>query len=258
MESKGSGEPKESSKSKLEKALLSVFPKMKPEPRDKPLNLILPAYETLRRVVLSCFIEVTFRPRAKPEWRSELTRFLDNPTKESFDEVRCEAQSTPVSAAFIVNEALRLYPSTKSVYQHFKMDNQDHDEIVVADIERCHRRTELCGTDAESFDPSRWDGKRAVAQAAFMPFGYSPFLCPAKLEYGPMMIGMLVATLSIHLPPEDWTLTLYPHGAKVGHELTGGEALVSDRKTYERMEIVRKSSQAGRIALEVAGVFGKA
>lgn len=28
---------------------------------------------------------------------------------------------------------------------------------------------------------------------AFMQFGYQPFVCPAKREVGPMMIGILVA-----------------------------------------------------------------
>lgn len=241
VQSKGSGEPKQSTKSTLDRALISVFPEMRPNPRENPLNLILPAYETLWRVVLSCLIEIAFRPGAEPGWISELQWFHDQVSKEKFDKLTSEIHAGPASVASIVNEALRLYPSTKSVYRQFKMDNRDREEIVVAGIEGCHRKIEVWGQNAESFVPSRWNNIGDAAKQAFMPFGRAPFLCPAKSDYGPMIIALLVGTLSSTLSPENWSLKLYRDGETDGHELGQHEVLVSDRKTYDRLELSRKT-----------------
>ena len=61
IQSKGKGTPVESDKDDLRKALDQVIPPMKKsDPSEEPLNLIIPAYESLWRVVLSSFLQVTF------------------------------------------------------------------------------------------------------------------------------------------------------------------------------------------------------
>ena len=72
-----------------------------------------------------------------------------------------------------------------------------------------------------------------------MPFGNAKFTCPAKRAYGPVIVAILVAALAKHIMAEKWTLELYYAGSETGHELRGNEALIADRKTYEKM-IIRK------------------
>lgn len=61
IQAKDTGKPKESDKHELEEALAQVIPQVKrSNPHENPLNLIIPAYETLWRVVLSGFLQVTF------------------------------------------------------------------------------------------------------------------------------------------------------------------------------------------------------
>ena len=74
-----------------------------------------------------------------------------------------------------------------------------------------------------------------------MPFGGSTFVCPAKQDFGPRMIGVVVAALAAHITPRDWKLELCVGGPNGGEEL-GEEPLVSDRNKYEWIEISRRLS----------------
>lgn len=57
IQSKGNAAPVESDKHELNEALAQVLPEMElSNPHKNPLNLIIPAYESLWRVVLSGFI----------------------------------------------------------------------------------------------------------------------------------------------------------------------------------------------------------
>ena len=136
VESKKSVGPSAPMKKKLRQALARFLPNAEFSGQRNPLNFILPAYETLWRVVLSCFVEVAFREGALPEWKLELVGFLEDPTKGKLHSASCDSS---VSVAFIVNEALRLYPSTKSVYREFRMETMKTTELVFADIEKRHR-----------------------------------------------------------------------------------------------------------------------
>ena len=245
VESKKSVEPSAPMKNKLRRALARFFPNEQFSGQENPLNFILPAYETLWRVVLSCFIEIVFRKGALPDWQLELVRLLEKPTK---DKLKSASDETSMSVESIVNEALRLYPSTKSVYREFRMDTKKTTDVVVADIEKCHRIPSIWGVNADKFDPSRWKNLEAQtkeakeAKEAFMPFGYGKFICPAKPVYGPMIIAVLVAALAKHITAAQWTLELYRAGSKAGHELRGSEALIADRKSYERIMIRNKET----------------
>jgi hypothetical protein len=179
---------------KARKDLESMLQKnFKPNPgtsitgRYNPLNIILPAYETLWRVVLRCFLEITSRtPEHRFRVYNQLLRaFLDNPTKHTF-----EAQTSDVSVKYIVSEALRLYPPTRRIYR--QVDNLR----LAVDVEYIHRDPSHWGPNALIFDPKRWNSipKRVVAKA-YMPFGKSKFECPARPIFAPMMIGILVAAL---------------------------------------------------------------
>ena len=249
IQSKGKGAPAESDKDALHEALAQVLPNLpwstnRGNRRDNPLNLIIPAYEAMWRVVLSGFIHVTFVKPASPMLKSVLAQFLANPTKAARHESLSDREASALSVDHIVMEIQRLYPSVKRVYRQFLMDNKPAPEDVAADIETCQRSEALWGQDAQHFDPTRWIHASDKAQY-FMAFGSLPFVCPAKAEFGPMMIGILVAAFADGFPAENWHLKL-GEGSSVAaqrdfeNSLNGEMPLVSDRNSFAKIEIIRK------------------
>lgn len=71
----------------LQAALSAIFPDTNIfERREKPLNLILPAFETLWRIVLRTFVEVKFATgRKHPEWTDILVALAREPTRVSLN-----------------------------------------------------------------------------------------------------------------------------------------------------------------------------
>ena len=188
----------------LKKALRTILPVIEEDnPQENPLNLILPAYETLWRVVLRGFVEVMFRSgEAGMGWRQLLATFLADPTSTSFKRA---IDDTGVSVAFIVTESLRLYPPTRRIYRHIKRElNTDLPGLFAADIEYLHRDPDIWGEESLRFKPSRWIDVSKECQDAYMPFGWKSLTCPAKDEFGPRMIGVAVAALVAEFK-QDWT-----------------------------------------------------
>ena len=209
-------------------ALKRVFPDMDDTPRGNPLNVILPAYETLWRVVLRCFVEVNFRSGgAGTAWHRYLQAFLSDPTRATFEE-----EGAGVSVKSIVAEALRLYPPTRRIYRQVTWEHKLDPEVVGADIERMHRDPWLWGTKAWGFRPSRWGGSKI--SEAYMPFGSRPFVCPAAKQFGPWMIGLLVAALAEGFQ-EGWTWE-----AKVREDMIDSKWPLSlERDSYGTVELCR-------------------
>ena len=256
IQSKDTKVPSEADKRTLKEALAKLFPAMnlleteRSDNRENPLNLIIPAYETLWRVVLSGFLHVTFVSEASPTWRSTLAQFLANPTKAARKELFGDSEEVAVSVDHIVKEALRLYPSVKRVYRKFQMGSKVSKasdrrlEDVAADVEACQRNKALWGADADRFRPSRWNKASNEAQDSYMAFGASPFVCPAKTDFAPMLIGILVAAFTNHISSDDWHLKLGEHTSKIARRsfnkaLQGKMPLVSDRSTYEGISIIK-------------------
>ena len=238
--------PSETDKDTLHEALKQLFPEWhSSNKRENPLNLIIPSYETLWRVVLSGFLQVTFVRGASPTWKLALERFLANSTIAARKEFDQDSEGRRVSVDNLVKETLRLYPSVKRVYRRLNMDNKSEPENVEADIEAGQRSQEVWGADAQRFVPSRWINLSNEAQSSYMAFGVSPFVCPAKGELGPMMIGILVAAFTHNISSEKWDVKSGESNldaARRGLEkaLSGEEPLISDRSTYDGIRIVRK------------------
>ncbi|KAE9375981.1 hypothetical protein N431DRAFT_532153 [Stipitochalara longipes BDJ] len=184
-------------KRQLEIQLRKIFqisPNKQIGSKANPLNIIIPAYESLWRVVLRCFLEVRFRQNLKHvdevDYSRIFSRFMGHPNPSVFE---APFQDTHISIKHIVNEALRLYPPTRRI--HRQLTN----EMVKIDVEWLHRDSISWGPDAEDFRPERWEGvllkdvERKLAPA-FMPFGLSDLSCPAK-SFAPIMIGLLVGAL---------------------------------------------------------------
>ncbi|KAL8966078.1 MAG: hypothetical protein Q9183_003530 [Haloplaca sp. 2 TL-2023] len=189
-------------------------------PEENPLNILLPVYETLWRVVLGCTIEVVFRPSANAEWREILKNFRGAPEKRQF--VRRDLGDDGVSAEMLVNEALRLYPPTRRIYRQYKIPSKSQAELIAADIEACHRLPEIWGDESHKYQPLRWHTDASSMKKAFMPFGGKPSLCPAQANFGPLMIGVLVAALATILSPSVWRLEFE------AKKLTGDSEVLDD------------------------------
>ncbi|KAF7872593.1 hypothetical protein EAF04_003512 [Stromatinia cepivora] len=180
----------------------SLFPLLEKGNGENPLNIILPAYETLWRVVLRCFLEVSFRHPSDvtTQWNKIIHEFLRTLSPKQFSERkgRCSAQD-------IVFESLRLYPPTKRIYRQ----NQKGAEIVAIDVEYLQRTEEIWGMDGKEFRPERWikleSSGDMTYKEAWMPFGKGSFQCPA-LKVAPMMIGMLVGCLVEAFGNGQWVL----------------------------------------------------
>ncbi|EEQ27287.1 hypothetical protein McanCB56680_005958 [Microsporum canis] len=174
----------------LHNILRAIFPGIQvDDSTQNPLNLILPSFETLWRIVLRTFLEVI--SSRKPEFKQALEAFFRSPGKEQFNH-----QISPgISARNIISEALRLYPPTRRVYRHVRNPGTDKPILYAADIEACHRNAIVWGPDALNFYPGRWESLNNSQKASFMPFGAEPFLCPAKPVFGPRMIALLVGAL---------------------------------------------------------------
>lgn len=179
------------------------------EGRENPLNILLPAYETLWRIVLRLFLEVRFRSTEVEYLRytylfkafitqpDGLFNFYPplHPYADSEDpvELAYSAQHLGrVSMKDIVNEGLRLYPPTRRIYR------QIDDEKVAVDVEAIHRDTISWGDDALTFRPSRFLGIKPRA-SCFLPFGSGVFECPARKSFAPVMIGVMIAALTMKI-----------------------------------------------------------
>ncbi|KAI4099745.1 MAG: hypothetical protein L6R37_005814 [Teloschistes peruensis] len=173
-------------------------------PRHNPLNTLLPVYETLWRVVTHCIIEVIFRPSARPEWLPLLEDFLGDPTRANF--WKRSPGTDGVSMEFLVKEALRLYPPTRRIYRQMHMSSKDKSELVAADIETCQRLQSIWGSESHRYQPARWNSVTPTMEKAYMPFGGSPYKCPASGSFGPRMIAVLVAAFASKLSVSEWRL----------------------------------------------------
>ena len=123
---------------------------------DNPLNLILPAYETMWRAVSKGVLEVYFRdaPDAN-KWKELLFRFLNNPIRNEFKhDGEKRGLSPDLSPLDIMKEVFRIYPPTRHVY--CQMPNEPPGQFAKADIETCHRLRFLAQSDPEWFRPERW------------------------------------------------------------------------------------------------------
>ncbi|MCJ1481796.1 hypothetical protein MMC06_001955 [Schaereria dolodes] len=219
----------------LQKSLAGLFSGFKSRPRRNALDLILPAYETLWRIVLRCFLEVRFRTgQTSGEWRQLFLAYLEDPTKPMLEASRGEGP-TKVSVAFIVNEALRLYPPTRRIYREMQVEAGSQPELVGADIESLQRDPSIWGDDPLSFRPSRWNNMNEERYAAFMPFGSKPYMCPARPDFGPRMIGLLVAVLLAEFS-SGWVL----HAEERRDVITMDEPLALDRDFYGSLGLERE------------------
>ncbi|KAI1514782.1 hypothetical protein KJE20_13250 [Pyrenophora tritici-repentis] len=237
------------------------------KPTENPMNLLLPAYETMWRVVMRCFLEIKHRGAPnRSDWTAILRGYLEDlgdPNCKPNDAFhKSSATASSVRPVEIVKETLRLYPPTRRVHRMY------YDEQVAANIEECHRFDILGGQDPLTFRPERWQNictaqrqdfydkaalsasiqtdwlnyrtakdtlKNEEAKLGYMPFAhYCAADHPKTKEFASKMIALVVAVLCNGLKDE-WELV-----DPTSLPLTG-VPLDSDRAAYEGLKLKRKA-----------------
>ena len=195
---------------KLSEDLSYLLPYLSPTcPGDTPMNFIIPAYETLWRVVIRSFIEVVFRhPLSAAAWRSVLAEYMANPTTAQFSQrlPGPPREVASISAEDLAKEALRLYPPTRRIYRTFRYETGPELVTVAANIEDVHRNPALWVRDSTKYDPGRWAHETQDVSAKYFPFGGKRMMCPAQRIFGPRMIAMLLAVLANEFEAGSWKL----------------------------------------------------
>ncbi|RYP30365.1 hypothetical protein DL767_006273 [Monosporascus sp. MG133] len=169
------------------------------ERRFNPLNLIMPAYETLWRVVLLTFLAAAFRTSDPDTVRSFLEVIHSVPGCFERDrDSTGEGETEKIALAF-AKEGLRLYPPTKRIYRGPPPDGPQR-QAWRADIERCHRDPAIWGADSLRFNPLRFFSLTEDQKSAYMPFSIRPHECPAERGgFGERAIMLLVVVLARRL-----------------------------------------------------------
>jgi hypothetical protein len=222
------------------------------EPPRNPMNLLLPAYETMWRVVIRCVLEVQYRGSQDAlDWRKILFDYLEDlKSKEATQGAFEKVSRTEIAPIDVAKEAIRLYPPSRHVHRLFTCG------VVKAEIEETQRSPLFGDNAAGLFDPKRWQKicpelrskvYRGESQAArqlkageeklgFMPFA---FVCTADTKatgsFGLKMIALLTAAIISKLD-DTWQLK------DAETELPPpGVALRTDREAYSNLILLGPS-----------------
>ncbi|KAI0877175.1 cytochrome P450 [Hypoxylon argillaceum] len=162
-----------------------------PDDGIRPLDLIMPAYETLWRVVLLTFVSMAGK-NVDPTTEAELQEAL-----HSVPHCFCQKNDAEMRALAIAKEGLRLYPPTKRIYRATSTIDGESG-VVAADVEACHRNGLVWGTDALQFKPRRFHNwPREEARRSYFPFGVGRHLCPAPFLAFNVCAFAIVSTVYI-------------------------------------------------------------
>jgi hypothetical protein len=116
-------------------------------PRQNPMNWLLPAYETMWRVVMRCLLEVKYRgTQGGPDWERTIQQWIHTPQKNPW-KARGEAGVTPLE---VIKEALLLYPPVSRIHR------ETEEGEVFGNIKACHYGPLLGGDNPRVFRPQRW------------------------------------------------------------------------------------------------------
>ncbi|KAI0895322.1 hypothetical protein F4806DRAFT_502801 [Annulohypoxylon nitens] len=181
---------------RLQASLRRLLPNCFPCNSEKhPLNIIIPAYETMWRVILLTFVSAGFR-EVDSKTTEQFREILQSISMYSSSQPSVEVMNT---AQDFAKEGLRLYPPTKRIHRAIPNAQTGSYYTMAADIERCHRDKRIWGADAEQFRPSRFQNRTANMDEAYMPFGAGRHVCPTATQFSYYAIVIIVVALAKHL-----------------------------------------------------------
>ncbi|CAK7229021.1 hypothetical protein SCUCBS95973_007076 [Sporothrix curviconia] len=157
------------------------------------LELILPSYEALWRVVLLTYVTVCHRQPCDTIATADIADIAS---------VIGTGSPRETELRKIAKEGLRLFPSSKRIYRAQSLSSTDT-SMIAANVSALHRDRDIWGPDSLEFRPSRFhDDMAAEQQHAYMPFGLPLHRCPAYDGFGERIILLLVAVLCTRLGPD--------------------------------------------------------
>lgn len=164
------------------RVLFGILDRCFGQEEENPLAVVLPAYETLWRVVLRVILELRFRSTPSSDiYIQEFSAYLYSPSAQTFS---TPSQGGEVSVSDVMSEALRLYPPTRRIYRSLSPSSH-----IAADVEGVQRDPRVWGEDAEVFRPGReW------RDHGFWAFGGGSFRC-VGMEFAPRFAAVLVGAV---------------------------------------------------------------
>ena len=152
------------------------------------------------------------------------------------------------NAFCIAKEALRLYPSTKTIYRRLgQAIDGTRQQVPVSVLHKLEdgvwRDDELedqehTAVNPKQFFPRRWMRPLSqLAQKAYIPFACGTSYCPARRDFGKRIVALLIATLADGL--KDFTITSSRGFASLKHP----DVLPSTREDFEQWKIIFPKTQ---------------
>src|SRR6266702_1671565 len=189
-----------------------------PERYERPLDFLVPAYETMWRVVAVTVARAIHDGGAC----AAFSAYLESPLEDQFVRFEDARRQQPSVEAFIC-EVLRLHPPSRRIARAapsglgvFQFPFWAPATTHVADIEALHRDTAIWGSDADVFDPMRFHESRLSygQKHAFIPFSYGPLRCVAFKE-APRLAAIIAAAVLeiVSVPDARYRLV---HGEGIG------------------------------------------
>lgn len=190
-----------------------------------PLNFILPAYETMWRVV-AVTVGYVYRCRDNT-LHNAVVEFGRDPSEESF---QAFAEDGQPSMQAIVFEVLRLHPPTRHIARA-SIESESWwnafiaPAIKIADIETVHL-SDAYGENTSKFDPMRFHPSRMSGRPELYSFGYGRLKCVAA-AWAPMAAAVIVAKVVAQIEEASCDVTV---GRKIGGR-SGWDGWVVRRET---------------------------
>ena len=187
-----------------------------------PLNFILPAYETLWRVV-AVVVAYVYRCRDNT-LHDAVVAFGGDPTEERF--VAFGGDGWQPSMQAIILEVLRLHPPTRHIVRASGTQLAGGSwwwrmlavpAVEVADVETVHLSDDY-GENTSTFDPMRFHPLRMHARPELFSFGHGRLKCVAA-AWAPMAAAVIAATIVTQIEEVGCTVTVGPKiGGRSGWE----------------------------------------
>lgn len=189
-----------------------------------PLNFILPAYETMWRVVA---VTVAYVYCCRDNTLHEVVlAFGRDPTEERFLAFG-EGDGRQPSMQSIILEVLRLHPPTRHIVRSSTQPRSASwwrmplvtpgPAMEIADVEGVHLSEEY-GENTSEFDPMRFHPSRMRERPELFSFGYGRLKCVAA-AWAPMAAAVIAATIVSQIEEAGCTVSIGPKiGGRSGWE----------------------------------------
>jgi hypothetical protein len=180
---------------------------------ERPLDFVIPSYETMWHVVAVTVARAGHDRRA----RAAFSAYLNSPNECQYKRLN----NGGPSVEYFLWEVLRLHSPSRRLararppqFPGFPAWSSASDEVT--DLEALHRDTHIWGHQGHIFDPMRFHPTRLSHQQhrAFIPFGYEPLRCIAFKE-APRFAAIVAASI-LKVVDEPWARYRLICGEKTG------------------------------------------